>query len=101
MKDAKGRFLPGTGGRPPGTRNKLQGSFVKALADDFAEHGPGVIRIVRAEEPTQYLKIIASVIPKEFLLTDDRFSGLTEEELDEVIDFAKQELARANVATVS
>jgi hypothetical protein len=63
---SRNRFLPGNnghgGGRPLGSRNKLQGDFLKALAADFAEHGAGVIKIARIEKPIEYLKVIASVL---------------------------------------
>jgi hypothetical protein len=79
------RFLPGNdghgGGRPVGSRNKLQGDFLKALAADFAEHGAGVIRIARIEKPVEYLKVIASVLPKEIVLEQSILSDLSDEEL--------------------
>ena len=64
---SRNRFLPFNdghgGGRPAGSRNKLQGDFLKVLAADFAEFGAGVIRIARIEKPVEYLKVIASVLP--------------------------------------
>src|SRR5262249_34414712 len=57
----------GKNGRPRAAKNKLHRSFVEALAKDFEEHGEGAIRICRVEEPTRYLQIIASILPKEFL----------------------------------
>ena len=56
------------GGRRAGSRNKLQTDFLEALAADFAEHGAGVIRIARVEKPIEWLKLIASVLPKEIVL---------------------------------
>jgi Family of unknown function (DUF5681) len=57
------RFQPGESGnpagRPKGARSKLSDAFLKALADDFLEHGEGVIQKVRAERPHDYLKIIS------------------------------------------
>ncbi len=58
------RFAPGEGGRPKGARNLLQGSFIRALADDFAQHGAAIIARCRDEKPDQYLRVIASVLPK-------------------------------------
>ena len=79
------RFLPGNdghgGGRPVGSRNKLQGDFLKALAADFTEHGAGVIRIARIEKPVEYLKVIASVLPRELVLEQNVLSDLSDEEI--------------------
>jgi hypothetical protein len=72
---------PGSPGRPAGARNRLQGSFLMALADDFDQFGVGVIKIARIERPVDYLKIIASVLPKEFALGDAKLSELGDEEI--------------------
>ena len=81
----RNRFLPGNdghgGGRPLGSRNKLQGDFLKALAVDFAEHGAGVIKIARIEKPIEYLKVIASVLPKELVLEQSVLTDISDEEL--------------------
>ena len=81
-----GRFAEGNPGRPAGSRNKLQADFVKALAEDFAEHGEGVVRIVRVEKPAEYLKIVAGVLPKEFLFTDNPLGGMSDEELEAALE---------------
>lgn len=68
QKDEKGRFLPGNsgfGGRPKGARSKLGEHFLKAMLEDFEQHGEGAIATVRDEKPDQYLKVIASILPKE------------------------------------
>jgi hypothetical protein len=81
-----GRFVTGGKpgpGRPVGSRNKLTENFLTALSDDFAEHGVDAIRFVRADKPDQYLKIIASLVPKEGTLTINDASDMTEGELVE------------------
>jgi hypothetical protein len=56
--------LIGEAGRPKGSRNKLSGAFLQALADDFDANGKEVIERVRTERPHNYLKVCASVLPK-------------------------------------
>lgn len=84
QKDEKtGRFLPGNtgfGGRPKGARSKLGEAFIQALADDFDEHGVTTIAKVREERPQDYMKVIASLLPKEFKI--ETTSDLTDEQLD-------------------
>ena len=55
---------PGNGGRPKGSRNKLSEAFLKALADNFEEHGTDVIDKLRETLPAQYCNVIAKLMPK-------------------------------------
>lgn len=62
-------FKPGQSGnpagRPKGARHKLGTAFLEAMLSDFDKHGKEVIEVVRAEKPDQYLKVVASILPKE------------------------------------
>jgi hypothetical protein len=49
-----------------GSRNLLSKAFIDALAKEFQEHGAEAIRIVRVERPHEFLKVVASLLPKEF-----------------------------------
>ena len=77
-------FKPGQSGnptgRPKGSRSKLGEAYIAALHDDFAEHGVAVIAAVRADKPDQYMKVVASLLPKEFKI--ETVSELTDEQLD-------------------
>jgi len=81
------RFGPGNPGRPKGARNKLGEAFIEALHDDFGKHGVEAIVEVRENKPDQYLKVIASLLPKDVNLniTDDT-SEMTDDELVERIE---------------
>jgi hypothetical protein len=87
----KGR--PKSGGRAKGARNKLSVSFLEAFAADFEAHGAEVIRIVRMEKPSEYLKTAAYLMPKEFEITETRLMEIPDHELDAFIEFARQRLA--------
>jgi hypothetical protein len=81
-----GRFLTGNigGGRNKGSRNKLGEAFLEALHADFVEHGVDAIRKTREEHPEQYVRVIASILPKDLDLSIDT-SALSDAELDERI----------------
>src|SRR5215218_9711831 len=83
--ERSGQYLPGVSGnprgRPKGARNRLGEEFLLNLADDFEQHGSAVIAQVREERPHEYLKVIASLLPKE-LKVQSPVSEMTEEELD-------------------
>ena len=100
-RNEKGHFLPGTGGRQRGSKNKLHADFIEKLAKDFAEHGEEVIRIVRAKQPSVYLKVIASVLPREFLFTDSKLDDMSEDELLEALALIREEKAKANTEPVT
>lgn len=52
-------------GRPKSSRNKLTEDFLKALSDDFEQHGRSAIQTVREEEPAKYLTVVAQLVPKD------------------------------------
>ncbi len=70
-------------GRPKGARSKLGEAFLEALHNDFQEHGVATIAKVREEKPDQYVKVVASLLPKEIKI--EAASELTDEQLDQRI----------------
>lgn len=86
--DRTGRFLAGNsgnGGRPKGARNKLGEAFLDALHEDFNEHGQAAIVQVRTEKPDQYLKVIASILPRDLNVNINPNDEMTDEQLIERI----------------
>ena len=59
---------PGGPGRPLGSKNKLSEYFLHELAYHFEEHGREAIERVFEDRPGEYLRIIASLVPKELAL---------------------------------
>jgi hypothetical protein len=57
-------------GRKPGSRNALSESFLSQLHRHFQEHGASAIDAVYNESPVDYLKVVASVVPKQFGLEE-------------------------------
>jgi hypothetical protein len=92
------RFQPGhhSTGRPKGSRNRLSGDFIKALADEFEAHGAEAIRICRIEEPATFLKIVASLMPKEIDITTTAIQEIDDSELDRLIEYAREQLNAPN-----
>jgi hypothetical protein len=77
------RFQGGSngGGRPAGSRNRLQTKFLTALADDFEKHGADAIKLARIEDPIRYVSIIAGLLPREFAVTENHLGDLSDEEV--------------------
>jgi hypothetical protein len=72
-------------GRPKGARNKLGEAFLDALHEDFNEHGQAAIVQVRTEKPDQYLKVIASILPRDLNVNINPNDEMTDEQLIERI----------------
>lgn len=86
---------PNPAGRPKGSRNKLGEAFIQAMHDDFIDHGPAVIEAVRTEKPDQYLKVIASILPKQLEIKDSAFDGISDEQLAAIVAAATAALGIA------
>lgn len=68
-------------GRPKGARSKLGEAFLEAMHADFEQHGTEVIARVRDEKPDQYLKVIASILPKDLNVNINNMDDLTDDQL--------------------
>ena len=89
-----------TGGRIKGSRNRLSHALVEALCKEFEEYGAEAIKLARIERPSEFLKIIASIIPKEFEITDSRLKDLNDDELDYLIELTKRRLGADLAASI-
>src|SRR5262245_44168022 len=84
-------FQKGQGGRRKGARQRISTALLEAIKD-FEEFGEETIKITRVERPTEYLKIVASLLPREFEITDSRLTDISDEEIDRIIDIARRQL---------
>jgi hypothetical protein len=75
----------------PGPRNKLSESSLADLCADFEQHGAGIIQGVREERPQDYLRVVASIIPKDFNIATrpEKAVEMTDAELMEIIALAR------------
>ncbi len=83
-KDEKtGRFLTGNngGGRPKGARSKLGEAFLEDLLQSWEDQGPAVIQKVIETKPEAYLKVVASLMPKDLNINVNQIGELTDEQL--------------------
>jgi len=93
------QFKPGhniKGGRPRGSRNKL----AQQVFDDIFRHwnepaggelckGQAALELLYREKPGDYLKLTASVLPKEFVF-ENAVTELDDEELDRMIEALRE-----------
>ncbi|WP_244482957.1 MULTISPECIES: hypothetical protein [unclassified Mesorhizobium] len=62
-------------------KKTLGDDFLAAVRADFRAYGAGVIAEVRADKPDQYLKIVLSVLPRDFNATINQMDGLSDDEI--------------------
>jgi hypothetical protein len=63
----------------------LDEAFVKALEQDFRDFGMSAIRAMRAEKPTDYVKIVMALRNSQAGDTPDPLREMTDAELDRAI----------------
>ena len=79
-------------GRPKGSRHKLSEDFIKALAEDFENHGKAAIVKMREDRPGDYIRVIASLIRKDLNLNVNEYEHWTDEQLFDRIEELNREL---------
>src|SRR5438067_11430925 len=84
---------PKTGGRRPGTRNRLSQEFLVVLLAEFEAHGAEAVRICRTERPSDFVKIVASLLPREIDIQDNTLADVSDADLESFIEYARQRIA--------
>lgn len=84
-RDASGKFITGNngGGRPKGSRNKLSEVLLSAVVDDFAAFGADALAQLRQKDPATYLRLVASLVPRELILQREEAPAVDYAELSE------------------
>lgn len=91
---------PEGAGKARGSRNRLQTKFLMELADDFEENGKEAIQAMRMNDPSGYVKAVASLMPKQFEQTEP-LEDLTDAELIAGIEHLRGILAASTGVTAS
>lgn len=93
------KFLPGQSGNPKGNagslRQALQKDFSRALLEDFQKGGIAAIAEAREKDPMGYVKVVASLMPKQFEQTEP-LDDMTDGEIAAGIALLRSKLASAS-----
>lgn len=69
------KFEKGNPGRPRGAKNKLTEAFWKDFAEAWEASGASALKAVAADDPSTFVRVAASVMPKEAELTVRRIAA--------------------------
>lgn len=75
----------GAGAKRARGRGRLGGAFAEAVQADFEVHGAAVVARIREEKPESYLKLVASILPKDPGAAAGAMDDLSDEQLIERI----------------
>jgi len=67
-------------GRPKGSRHKLEERFLADLLVDWNDNGAEALAAAREKDPTGYVKVVASLMPKQ-VEQDSALEGIDRDEL--------------------
>ena len=70
-EDSTPKFGPGNPGRPKGAKNKLQEAFWEDFAAAWEKHGVSALEKVAVADPSTFVKVAASTMPKDVKLDLD------------------------------
>lgn len=87
----KGEPRPFGAGKAAGSRDRLSRAFLGHLADSFEKHGKSVLETLRKDDPATYIRVVASLQPKEIAVTAP-LSGMDDSKLEEALNALTQAL---------
>ena len=80
-------------GRPKGSKHKLSEAFIAEMCRDFETHGADVIAKVRKDKPDVYLRVVASLLPKDLTVQTNPLQELSDEELTATLEVVRRIMA--------
>ena len=81
---------------PSAARGALGQRFVHAVMADFERYGPSQIRRLRRRRPTEYLRLVAALLPKEYRIKEvavPELPEISDEELSTMFNKVKELIA--------
>jgi len=74
---------------------QLTDTFIAAIESDFAEYGADALVKLREDDPAAYIKVVASLVPREMIAKRERELDLTELSMEEMSELVERERQNA------
>ena len=87
-------------GRPKGSKHKLAEEFLRDLTTVWSEIGIDCIRQMAKKRPGDFVRVCASLIPKEFHVKDKSLREMSNQEIDEFIVLLRSQLIGDNAQVI-
>src|SRR5262249_61069734 len=100
------KWKPGQSGNPagrkPGDRNKFGTHFISDFYADWVQHGAAAIEKLRLESSKDYVKVAASLLPRELhVKAASIVDGWTEDEVKAALDHIRSQISAAGLAAAT
>jgi hypothetical protein len=101
-----GTFMLGAGGRTKGTRNRLAAKVFEDIFAHWCEpsvaeastcKGQAALEMLYRERPGDYLRLTASVLPKEFVF-ESAMAELNDDQIDDLLMALRQRMMETREA---
>src|SRR6266849_4293660 len=80
-------------GRPAGARNRFSAKLLEDLIASWNENGQAALRIMCRERPSDYVRAMISVLPREFVL-EGVMTDFDDGQIDEILEGLKRRIAQ-------
>jgi hypothetical protein len=78
-------FKPGQSGNPKGrpknARSVVSNKFLNSVMEDYEEFGPAALQKAREDDPMGYIRMVASLLPKEIVVARRENEDMSDDEL--------------------
>ena len=101
VRDANGRFTPGSGGRPFGSRNRVSKRIARTILRDFEASQDDLLPRLRKWWVPQYVALISRLLPRQTEEGGLELEALSEVELAGLLVAARAAMDRIEAGTGS
>ncbi len=82
-------------GRPTGSRNKLSETFLADMYETWQEKGKEALGRMIEEKPGDFVRVVASLMPKDIKVSTDPWADVSDGELSAMLEWCRAAIKAA------